>query len=77
MFHIFRLPNLKLSWPTLANQMDLRSSTKTAVCLKTCFRPALINIRHSTWRGSPFTWQQQQPAEAAPLQEEAVAAETW
>ena len=76
MFYIFRLPNLKLSWPTPANQMDLQSSTKTVVCLKTCYRPALINIRHSTWHGSPFTWQQQQPAEAAPVQEEAAVAQT-
>lgn len=61
----------------LANQMDLQSSTKMAVCLKTCFRLALISILHSTWRGSLFIWQQQQPAGAAPLQEEAVAAVTW
>lgn len=59
-----------------ANQMDLQSSTKTAVCLKACFRLALINTQHSTWRGSLFTWQQQQPAGEAPLQEEAVAART-
>ena len=57
-----------------ANQMDLQSSTKMAVCLKICFRLALINTLHSTWRGSLFTWQQQQPAEEAPLQEEVVAA---
>ena len=37
----------------------------------------MTNTRRTTWAGSLFTWRPLVLAEEAPLQEEAVAVETW